>query len=55
MRALPEYYIEPLECNNIVKEAKVETLKSIAKSLLGIDLVEVKVAKKGVPEGTLCG
>jgi len=37
---------QPIEQTSIVKEAKVEALKSIAKSLLGIDLVEVKVAKE---------
>jgi len=35
-----------LEESGIVKEAKIEALKSMAKSLLGIDLVEVKVAKE---------
>jgi len=35
-----------LEQNAIVKEAKIEALKSIAKSLLGIDLTEVKIAKE---------
>jgi len=38
--------VQPLEQNNIVKEAKVEALKSIAKSLLGLDLMEVKIAKE---------
>jgi hypothetical protein len=37
---------QPLEHSRIVKEAKVEALKSIAKSLLGIDLLEVKVARE---------
>ena len=37
---------QPLEHSSIVKEAKVEALKSIAKSLLGIDLLEVKVEKE---------
>jgi hypothetical protein len=37
---------QPLEHSSIVKEAKVEALKSIAKSLLGIDLLEVKIAKE---------
>jgi len=32
--------------STIIKEAKIEALKSIAKSLLGIDLVEVKVKKE---------
>jgi len=38
--------VELLEQVSIVKEAKVEALKSIAKSLLGIDIIEVKVAKE---------
>jgi len=37
---------KPLEESNIVKEAKIEALKSMAKSLLGIDLLEVKIAKE---------
>jgi site-specific recombinase XerC len=37
---------QPLEQVSVVKEAKIEALKSIAKSLLGIDLTEVKVAKE---------
>jgi len=37
---------QPLEQANIVKEAKVEALKTVAKSIFGIDLVEVKVAKE---------
>ena len=37
---------QPLEQVSIVKEAKIEALKSIAKSLLGLDLEEVKVAKE---------
>ncbi|MGQ9539402.1 MAG: hypothetical protein ACUVTE_07525, partial [Candidatus Bathycorpusculaceae bacterium] len=37
---------QPLDQNSLVKEAKIEALKSIAKSLLGIDLLEVKVAKE---------
>ena len=39
-------FAQPLEQSMIVKEAKVEALKSIAKNLLGIDLMEVKVAKE---------
>jgi len=35
-----------LDQSAVVKEAKIEALKSIAKSLLGIDLLEVKVAKE---------
>lgn len=37
---------QPLEQSAIVKEAKIEALKSIAKSLLDIDLLEVKIAKE---------
>jgi site-specific recombinase XerC len=37
---------QPLEQTSIVKEAKIEALKSMAKSLLGIDLLEAKVAKE---------
>jgi len=37
---------QELDLSTVVKEAKVEALKSIAKSLLGIDLLEVKVAKE---------
>jgi len=37
---------QPLEQSSIVKEAKVEALKSIAKSLLGLELLDVKVAKE---------
>lgn len=37
---------QAVEQSSIVKEAKVEALKSIAKSLLGIDLLEVKIAKE---------
>jgi len=35
---------QPMEHSSIVKEAKMEALKSIAKNLLGINLLEVKVA-----------
>lgn len=35
---------EPLEKAPIIKEAKLEALKSIAKNLLGLDLIDVKVA-----------
>ena len=38
--------LQPLDQASIVKEAKIEALKSIAKSLLGIDLIEVKIAKE---------
>ncbi|MEM2015191.1 MAG: hypothetical protein QXE58_03060 [Candidatus Methanomethylicia archaeon] len=37
---------QPLDQNSLVTEAKIEALKSIAKSLLGIDLLDVKVAKE---------
>jgi len=37
---------QPMEQTSIVKEAKIEALKSMAKSLLGIDLLDVKVAKE---------
>jgi hypothetical protein len=37
---------QPFEGSDIVIEAKIETLKSMAKSLLGIDLLEVKIAKE---------
>jgi hypothetical protein len=37
---------QPLEQASIVQEAKIEALKSIAKSLLGLDLMEVKVARE---------
>lgn len=37
---------QPIERSSVVKEAKVEALKSIAKNLLGIDLLEVKVEKE---------
>jgi len=37
---------QPIEESSVVKEAKIEALKTIAKSLLGIDLLEVKVAKE---------
>jgi hypothetical protein len=37
---------QPTEQDLIVKEAKMEVLKSIAKSLLGVDLLEVKIARE---------
>jgi hypothetical protein len=37
---------KPLEQADVVKEAKIEALKTMARSLLGIDLVEVKVARE---------
>jgi hypothetical protein len=38
--------ISELEESVVVKEAQIEALKSIAKNLLGIDLLDVKVAKE---------
>jgi hypothetical protein len=38
--------IRQVEQADIVKEAKVEALKSIAKTMFGIDLTEVKIAKE---------
>jgi len=38
--------MQPLDQTTVVKEAKIEALKSMAKALLGIDLIEVKVAKE---------
>jgi integrase len=38
--------IQPLEQVDVVKEAKIEALKTMARSLLGIDLVEAKVARE---------
>jgi hypothetical protein len=38
--------VQPLEQSSVIKEAKIEALKSIAKSLLDIDLLEVKIAKE---------
>jgi len=35
-----------LEESAVVKEAQIEALKSIAKNLLGMDLLDVKVAKE---------
>jgi hypothetical protein len=35
-----------LEESVVVKEAQIEALKSIAKNLLGIDLLDVKVARE---------
>jgi len=37
---------QEMDQSMVVKEAKIEALKSIAKNLLGIDLLEVKVAKE---------
>jgi len=37
---------QPPDQDLIVKEAKMEALKSIAKNLLGIDLLEVKIARE---------
>ncbi len=38
--------LQPVEQSSVVMEAKIEALKSIAKGLLGIDLLEVKVARE---------
>ncbi len=37
---------QPTDQMNVIKEAKIEALKSIAKTMFGIDLMEVKVAKE---------
>ena len=37
---------QPTEQTTIIKEAKIEALKSIAKTMFGIDLLEVKIAKE---------
>jgi len=37
-----------VEQGDIVKEAKVEALKSIAKTMFGIDLTEVKIAEERI-------
>ena len=37
---------QPLERSSIVKEAKLEALKSIAENLFGLDLIEIKIAKE---------
>jgi hypothetical protein len=37
---------QPLERSSIIKEAKLEALKSIAENLFGLDLLEIKVAKE---------
>ncbi|KCZ71304.1 hypothetical protein ANME2D_02506 [Candidatus Methanoperedens nitroreducens] len=39
-------FAQPIEQATIVKEAKLEALKAIAKNMLGIDLLEVKIAKE---------
>jgi hypothetical protein len=38
--------VRQVEQGDIVKEAKIEALKSIAKTMFGIDLTEVKIAKE---------
>ncbi len=35
---------QPLEKSSIVKEAKLEALKSIAKNLFGVELIDIKIA-----------
>jgi len=37
---------QPMEQSTIIKEAKMEALKSIAKSLFDIDLLEIKIARE---------
>jgi len=37
---------QPLKQSDVVKEAKIEALKSIAKSLLGIDRSKLRLQKK---------
>jgi hypothetical protein len=37
---------QPLEHSSIVKEAKLEALKSIAKTMFDIDILEIKIAKE---------
>jgi hypothetical protein len=37
---------QPIEQSSMVKEAKIEMLRSLAKNLLGLDLLEVKVEKE---------
>jgi len=37
-----------LEQSAVVKNAQIEALKSIAKNLLGVDLLDVKVAKERI-------
>ncbi|MQY68777.1 MAG: hypothetical protein GH150_05295 [Hadesarchaea archaeon] len=37
---------QPLEQTSVVKEAKLEAIKSIAKNLFGMDLLEVKTARE---------
>jgi len=38
--------VQPLDQKNVIKEAKIEALKSIAKTMFGIDLMEVKAARE---------
>jgi len=42
--------VQTLGQTSIIRKAKIEALKSIAKSLFGINLIEVKIAKK-ISEG----
>ncbi len=37
---------QAMEQASVIKEAKIEALKSVAKTLFGIDLMEVKIAKE---------
>lgn len=44
---------QPLEQASFIKQAKIEALKTIANSILGIDLLEVKIAKERELQHTL--
>ena len=44
-----------LEQSVVVKEAQIEALESIAKKLLGIDLLDVKIEGEGTPKGADTG
>ena len=37
---------QPLEQASLIKEAKIEAIKSIAKSMFGVDLLEIKTARE---------
>ena len=45
--------VSQIEQTAVVQKAKLETLKTIAKSLLGIDLLEIKIAKEREEKRTL--
>jgi len=38
--------VTEIEYSDVVKQAKIETLKSVAKTVFGMDLLEVKIAKE---------